>query len=246
VRERLWEIDALRGIAVIAMVLYHFSYDLAYFASLFDVGFFRHGVGLNAARVIGGSFLFLAGLSLTLSYRRAAARLPGRRLFGKYLLRGGRIFSYGLIITLLTWVFLPNEIIVFGVLHLIGASIILAYPFLKLKFPNVVLGAGCIVLGLYLRGFVVGSPWLVWLGGRPDFFMLDYWPIFPWFGVMLLGVFAGNALYGGTNKQAASASPAPMAVRPLTFLGSHSLSVYLVHQPVLIAALVLLGVVEIP
>lgn len=224
------------------MVLYHFSYDLAYFVGLFDVGFFRHGVGLNAARVIGGSFIFLAGLSLTLSYRRAAARLPGRRLFGKYLLRGIRIFSYGLIITLLTGILLPNEMIVFGILHLIGASIVLAYPFLKLKFPNVVLGVGCIVLGLYLRGFVVGSPWL---GGRPDFFMLDYWPVFPWFGVVLLGVFAGNALYGGEDKQAASAPSAPAVVRPLTFLGSHSLPVYLVHQPILIAVLVLLGVAEI-
>ena len=129
----MWEIDVLRGIAVVAMVLYHFSYDLAYLVGLFDVGFFRSGAGLNMGRMIGGTFIFLAGLSLALSYSRAvASQLPGGPLFWKYLGRGLRIFSYGLVITFFTWIFLPNEMIVFGILHLIGASIILAYPFLRL------------------------------------------------------------------------------------------------------------------
>ncbi len=242
VRERFWEIDALRGIAVVAMVLYHFSYDLAYFG-LFDVGFFRSGLGLNTGRLIGGSFILLAGLSLTLSYGRATASPPsGGTLFWKYLSRGLRIFSYGLVITLLTWIFLPNEMIVFGILHLIGASIILAYPFLTLKLANVALGVACIAIGSILRGLEVDSPWLVWLGTDPTFFMLDYWPIFPWFGVMLFGIAAGNALYGDRRKQAAPSTSRPSAIRPLAFLGRHSLVVYLVHQPILLAALILLGV----
>ena len=54
------------------MVLYHFSYDLAYFG-VFDVGFFRSGLGLDTGRLIGGSFILLAGLSLTLSYGRGTA-----------------------------------------------------------------------------------------------------------------------------------------------------------------------------
>ena len=243
VRERFWEIDALRGIAVVAMVLYHFSYDLAFFG-LFDVGFFRSGLGLNTGRLIGGSFIFLAGLSLTLSYARATASRPplGGTLFRKYLSRGLRIFSYGLVITLLTWIFLPNEMIVFGILHLIGVSIILAYPFLTLKLVNVALGVAYIAIGPILRGLEVDSPWLVWLGSDPTFFMIDYWPIFPWFGVILFGIAAGNALYGDRRKQAASSTPRPSTIRPLAFLGRHSLVVYLIHQPVLLAALILLGV----
>jgi uncharacterized membrane protein len=241
VRERYWEIDVLRGIAVIAMILYHFSYDLAYFG-LFDIGFFRSGIGLNAARLIGGSFIFLAGLSLTLSYSRALARALGLSLFPKYLARGLRIFSYGLAITFLTWIFLPNEMIVFGILHLIGISIILAYPFLNLKLPNVVLGIVCIAFSMFLRGFDVDTPWLVWLGIDPTFFMLDYWPIFPWFGVMLLGVAAGNVFYGDRRKQTIGATQRSQVIRPLAFLGSHSLTVYLAHQPILLAALILLGI----
>jgi uncharacterized membrane protein len=251
VRERFWEIDILRGVAVIAMVLYHFSYDLAYFVGLFDVGFFRSGVGLNTGRMIGGTFIFLAGLSLTLSYGRAVVSqppggTPGGTLFWKYLGRGLRIFSYGLLITLFTWIFVPNEMIVFGILHLIGASIVLAYPFLRLRLANVALGLICIAVGLYLHDFGTTHPWLAWMGIRPNFFMLDYWPIFPWFGVMLLGLFAGNALYGDVSKQAARTAPRAPLSRPLAFLGRHSLLVYFVHQPILIAALVLLGVARIP
>ena len=240
-RGRLWQIDAVRGIAVIAMLAYHFSYDLAFFG-LFDVRFFRSGVGLDAGRAIGGTFIFLAGLSLALSYHRAISLgSSGWGLSGKYLWRGVKIFSYGMAITFVTWIFVPEGTVLFGVLHLIGASIILAYPFLNLKLPNAALGALCIALGLYLRDLGPAEPWLLWLGTRPHLFMLDYWPIFPWFGVVLLGVFAGNVLYPWT-KRIASTAPGPPLVRPLAFLGRHSLPIYLIHQPVLIAALILLGV----
>jgi uncharacterized membrane protein len=241
----LWEVDVLRGIAVVAMVLYHFSYDLAYFG-LFGVGFFRSGLGLETGRAIGTSFIFLAGLSLALSYQRAVDGQPsGRKLFRKYLGRGVRIFSYGLLITFLTWIFVPREMIWFGILHLIGASIVLAYPFLGLGLPNIALGAGCIAIGLYLNNFDAAHPWIAWLGIRPNSFMLDYWPIFPWFGVVLLGIFAGNALFGGRRKQTIRAGPPLPAIRPLAFLGRHSLPVYLVHQPLLLATLILLGVGDI-
>jgi uncharacterized membrane protein len=247
VRERFWEIDAWRGIAVIAMVLYHFSYDLAYFVGHFDAGFFRSGIGLNMGRMIGSTFVFLAGLSLSLSYSRAVALQPsGGTLFWKYLGRGLRIFSYGLVITLATWIFTPEVIIVFGILHLIGVSIILAYPFLRLKLATVALGLVCIAIGLYLHDLNAAQTWLVWLGVRPAFFMFDYWPVFPWFGVVLLGVFVGNSLYGSEKERATHAVPRLPAIRSLTFLGRHSLLVYFVHQPILLAILILLGLVKIP
>ena len=243
-RSRLWEIDALRGIAVVAMVLYHFSYDLAFFG-LFDPGFFRSGFGLEAGRTIGTTFIFLAGLSLPLSYRRVSGG-SGHKPFRKYLGRGLRIFAYGLVITFLTWIFVPDEMILFGVLHLIGLSIIFAYPLLEFGLPNAVLGLGCLVAGAFLQNLGPGPPWLVWLGLRANFFMLDYWPIFPWFGVVLLGVFVGNTLYGDRGKRTSHTTPPLLAIRPLTFLGRHSLPVYLVHQPILLAALILLGIGNVP
>jgi uncharacterized membrane protein len=241
---RLWEIDALRGVAVVGMILYHFSYDLAYFG-FFDMWFFRSSLGLAVVHVGGALFIFLAGISLTLSYRKSVTyQSSERNLFWKYLKRGVLIFSYGLVISFLTWIFVPEEMIVFGILHLIGVSIVLSHPFLRLKLPNVVLGIGCIIVGIYLSNFTLDAPWLAWAGIAPNFFMLDYWPIFPWFGVMLLGIFVGNILYGDQIKGVGRLAPPVVGLRHVVFLGRHSLPVYLVHQPIILTALILLGFVD--
>ena len=88
-RDRFWEIDALRGAGVVAMVSYHLLYDLALFG-LYGGSVFRSGLGLFAGRAIGGSFIFLVGLSLTLSYSRSVKNThPGRGPYLKFLRRGG-------------------------------------------------------------------------------------------------------------------------------------------------------------
>jgi uncharacterized membrane protein len=247
-RDRFWEIDALRGAGVVAMVSYHLLYDLALFG-LYDVSVFRSGLGLFAGRAIGGSFIFLVGLSLTLSYSRSAKNThPGRGPYLKFLRRGVRICSYGMAITLATWLLVPEEMVVFGILHLIGFTVAVAYPLLRLTLANLVLGFAAILAGLPLRPVNAGHPWFAWLGVEPDFFMIDYWPVFPWLGVALLGVCAGNLLYPEGRRRF---TPAPgripkwPAATALAFLGRHSLAVYLLHQPLLIAALVLLGLAEL-
>ena len=232
--KRFWEIDALRGLAVVAMVLYHLSYDLWMFGVL-EVSF-TSGAGLWAGRTIGTTFIFLTGLSLTLSH----ARSPGG--WGKYLRRGAGIFGYGMLITLVTLVVLPETPIIFGVLHLIGASIILAYPFLNFRLLNVALGLAVLLAGLGLYGSFAASVWLAPFGVAPPFFMPDYWPLLPYFGVVLLGIAAGNRLFASASPRRAT-RPAPAA--PLAFLallGRNSLPIYLIHQPILVAALLLLGV----
>ena len=120
----------------------------------------------------------------------------------KYLMRGLKIFSYGLVITLVTWIFLREGFIIFGILHLIGISIILAYPFLKLRFQNLFLGILLIFFGICLQRFTVDSYWLIWLGFTPSsLYTIDYFPILPWFGVVLIGLFFGNLLYPSYKRR---------------------------------------------
>ena len=69
----------------------------------------------------------------------------------------------------------------------------------------------------------------------------DYVPLLPWFGVLLLGLFFGNAFY--LSRKGAPAAPPPLAA-PIAFVGRHTLFVYLVHQPVLIATLWAVGIVR--
>jgi uncharacterized membrane protein len=239
---RFWEVDLLRGVAIILMVLYHLVFDLDYF-DVYDIdvssGFWR-AVALAAASL----FLLLVGLSLTLSHSRA--RLLGQEdgFFVHLLKRSVWILGLALGVTVVTYLFIGKGFIVFGVLHLIGLSLLLAYPFLRLQGANFVFGLLFILLGTYLQNISVSFSWLIWLGLAPAvFYSVDYFPVFPWFGVILVGMGLGGLLYPGYRRRIAmpdiSSSP---FVRGLAFLGRNSLAIYLVHQPVIIAIMHLCGV----
>jgi uncharacterized membrane protein len=237
---RYWEVDAARGVAVVMMVGYHLTYDLDTFGG-YDIqstsGFWAYFADATAS-----AFLFLVGISLAISYSRGGA---GSGIFGKYLRRGLKIFAYGMVLTIVFSV-VGMGVVAFGILHLIGVSIILAYPLLKYRFANLILGLSVIVTGWYLQGVSSESPFLLPLGVVPtDLPMPDYRPLLPWFGVVLLGLFAGNVLYGGGKQPAGVPRVAPPVVKPLLPLGRNSLSIYFIHQPILIATLAGLGVIEI-
>lgn len=244
--DRFWEVDAARGVAILMMVFYHFLYDLDTFGGYgvaSTTGFWARFADLTAF-----AFVFLVGVSLAISWSRARPRFPGRGLFGKYLGRGARIFGYGMVLTLVTWL-LGMGIIAFGILHLIGVSITLAYPFLRLGVSNLLAGLSLIAGGLYLQALDITSQnaWLLPLGVVPEglFLMPDYRPLLPWFGVVLLGIFAGNLVYGAGRRLPTSGRKTPTVARPLVPLGRNSLLIYFVHQPVLVALLAATGVIEV-
>jgi uncharacterized membrane protein len=245
--ERFWEIDLLRGIAILMMIAFHVVYDLNFFGAAL-LSSVQLDFWFYVARATATIFLLLVGISLPLSYSRALRhQQPGKRLYRKYLTRGLKIFSWGLVITVTTWVFLREGFIVWGILHLIGIAIILAYPLLPLRYGNLVLGMVFIALGVAVKHVTVNVPWLLWLGLTPAHFQtLDYFPLLPWFGVVLIGVFLGNSLYSNYTRHFTLGDRFDVPpVRFLEFLGQHSLFIYLLHQPVLIAVLYLLGLVNI-
>jgi uncharacterized membrane protein len=240
---RYWEIDALRGVAIVMMVVYHLTYDLVLF------GYYRANVlagpWLIFARAIASLFILLAGGSLALSHARIGHRISGWSLYRNYLVRGLKLLGWGMTITLVTQVYMGRGVIIFGILHLIGTATILAYPFLSFHLANLVLGAAIIALGIYLNQLLVSHPWLLLLGLRPPtLYQLDYFPLLPWFGVVLLGIFIGQALYPGGRRwfNLPGLGEWP-GVQLLVWLGRRSLLIYLLHQPVLIAILTLAKIV---
>jgi uncharacterized membrane protein len=247
---RFWEVDAARGVAMVMVVLYHLVYDLDTFAGYGIES--TSGFWAAFADASAFAFIFLAGLSLAISFsREQEAGRRGWDLFGKYLRRGARIFAYGMLITVV-FLALGYGYVIFGVLHLIGVSIVLAYPFRKLRYLNVVLGLAVVAAGAYVPAEqpVVGAAagvLLAPLGVVPEnLFMPDYRPLLPWFGVVLLGLFAGNMLYAGRSpRKSVAGLPWFSPARPLAFLGRHTLLIYLIHQPILIATLWALGVIEL-
>ncbi|MFH1102034.1 MAG: heparan-alpha-glucosaminide N-acetyltransferase [Methanobacteriota archaeon] len=238
-KDRFWEIDTLRGIAIIMMIIYHVIFDLNWF--------YVYPINLRALPLlvflypIGTMFLFLVGVSLTLSFSHAQKTLTGYELPLKILLRGIKVFLFGMILTVVTWFYLRQGYIIFGVLHCIGVSIILAYPLLRYRLSNLILGWILIIIGLFIYGYPVGVPWLLWLGLVPyGFYTIDYFPLLPWFGVVLLGVFVGNTVYKEGKRQFFIRDLSQnKGIQTLSVLGRHSLLIYLVHQPVLIGLILL-------
>lgn len=237
--KRFWEIDFFRGAAIIMMIIFHFLYDINYFGFynvILHSGFWR-----IFAHITAGIFIFLVGISLTISYSRTRLRKTRKQLRLKYLGRGLKIFSLGLIITLITYFFLNQGFIIFGILHFIGISVILAYPLLKYRVLNLFLGMFFIVVGFYLDSLTFSFPWLLWLGLKPAYFYtLDYFPLLPWFGLALIGLFIGNTFYKNNKRQFRIPELSRIkSIGLFCFLGRHSLIIYLLHQPVLIAFLYL-------
>jgi len=238
---RHWEIDSLRGLAVIMMVVFHIFFDLDYFnvysinLKILPVQIFQY--------FIATTFITIVGISLTLSFNRKKSQLFTKRINKKLISRGLKIFCIGMLITVITW-FYPNQgYIVFGILHFIGFAIILAIPFLKHQKLSLYIGIISVLFGIFLRTITVNFDYLFWLGLRPDrFYTLDYFPLFPWFGVVLIGVFFGNLLYpGGRRRLNIKDYSNSKFISFFEFLGRKSLIIYLLHQPIIVGMILLLS-----
>ena len=232
---RLCEIDALRGVAVVLMIFFHLMWDLRY-VGLSQVDVFSPPWQIFA-RSIGTLFIMLMGLSLWL----VGTRLKDSNALWRYVLRrGGLIFGLGMLISLGTYLLLGAEYVRFGILHLLGAGLVLAAPFTFAPF-GVTVGVSMmlILVGVWLNSLAVSFPWLIWLGlPQANVGMVDYYPLLPWMGAALLGVALGQRGYAHGRRQFRLPDNTQLPfVRSLVWLGRHSLSIYLLHQPLLLGTL---------
>ncbi len=240
---RIWEVDACRGVAILMMVVYHLMWDLHSLGG-YDIAV-RSGFWGYWQVATAGLFTILVGVSLPLSYQRERKVHPIGSLWGRYVLRGIVVFSWGLAIGLVTYIALgPDRYVRFGILHLIGLSIIVAYPLLRFRWLNLVLGIVIIGLGPAVRAWRPDIPWLEWLAPTPGS-GVDYAPMIPMFGRVLVGIFLGNLLYpGGARCYRPVDLSERRPIKALRMMGQNSLLIYLVHQPVLIGILFLVGAAD--
>ena len=234
-RKRFWEIDLLRTVAIVMMITFHVLYLLNYF-DIHHTGVpgVHYGFWWWFPRVTAGTFIFLAGVSLTITYSR------GKRMSG-FLLRGLKIFAWGMGITLLTWLIAPDAYVRFGILHFFGIAFILTPFFLRFRFINLILGIALLAVGIYLGGISFDFPWLLWLGLMPHGFRtLDYFPLLPWFGLLLVGMFSGKILYPQGNRRLNIHEFSNPVTSALTLPGRHPLVIYLAQWPVVIGVLLAL------
>ncbi len=230
-RPRLDVIDLARGVALAAMAIYHFAWDLEFFGYA-PPGMTAEGGWKLFARCIASSFLFLVGVSLWLAHARGVRWRP----FGKRL---AMVAAAAAAISLATWLAVPGGFIFFGILHQIALASLLGLAFLRLP-AWATLGIAVLVAAApyFLRSDFFDHPALWWVGlssANPR--SNDYVPLFPWFSAVLTGIAAARiAEAAGLFVRLGTISLSGWS-RPLRWAGRHSLAVYLVHQPVLIGAL---------
>lgn len=225
-------LDLLRGIAILAMVVFHIGWDLYYF------GFSPVDVTTDPGWVVFQksiltTFLLLVGAGLWLGH---GARIRWRAFWRRWLM----IAVAALLVTAGTLWLLPDYYVFFGVLHAIALFSLLALPLLRLPaWGQAAIGTAIVVLSFAYTNSAFTDRALAWIGFWPvSPPTSDVVPIFPWFGVVVLGIAAIRILAatGFGQRVLALRSDLPVA-RGLAFLGRWSLPIYLVHQPVIIGAL---------
>lgn len=239
-RERYSLLDALRGLSLISMVLYHMVYDIRF---VFGVALPQYSPLFDRVwqQSICWTFLLLSGICWHFSRSN--------------LRRGLTVFCGGLLVTLVTVTLMPSEAIHFGILSCIGASMLLCIPLrplLERTLPEVGIAAsfalflltydvssghlGILRTGPALPGWLYQSRLLVPFGlPAPGFWSSDYFPLLPWFFLFLTGYF----LWAVMENRNAPRQWLTRRVPVLSALGRHSLLIYLLHQPLLMVVLTL-------
>jgi len=237
-KPRIWEIDFLRGLSIILMVFYHLGFDLTEFCGIrkiFGIEINLYGPGLTVAQYFfAGVFIVISGVSSTLS--RSNVR------------RALKIFAVAIIVTAVTYLFNSSAAIYFGILHCLGVCILIYGLTLQKSKALTCAAAGVFVFGLsvalslIMRNMQVDFDWFLPFGiSSHTLSSYDYFPLLPWFGVFLIGAALGKSVYSARQ----SLIPKRLPESFINAAGRHSLLIYVVHQPILLAFLYLLGLMRI-
>lgn len=234
-------IDSLRGFALINMLVFHLLYDVFMIYSL-DSGWFFQPLTVIWERFICISFIVISGVSLNFSHRAYK--------------HGIIINMFGFLITIVTTLAIPQQAVWFGILNLLGCSMLILQP-LRIYLDKIKPAFG-MILSLLVFAFTYGVPkryvgffefkifdlpswlyqfkWLSFLGFKSEeFFSTDYFPIIPWVFMFAAGYFLWQFI------RSANADRYFMLKIPvLDVIGRYSLWIYLVHQPLIMGFLILL------
>ena len=222
-KSRIWELDALRGVCILCVIVVHFLFDLSFFGGL--------SLTLPAWYVFlqeygGAIFVVLSGVCVTLG--------------SKSVRRGLIVFACGMLITAVTYGMYrlgmsgADVVVKFGVLHLLGVCM-LVYPAFK-KLPPAalaLLGLAIAITGYAIRGVVVPQHWLFPLGLTYEgFTSSDYFPLFPQLGYFLIGAAIGKTAYREKKTLLPGSFQKTGIARFFCWCGRQSLFIYLLHQPI--------------
>jgi uncharacterized membrane protein len=241
---RFANLDALRGLAMVWMTVFHFCFDLQQFGHL-KANFYADPLWTWQRMAIVSLFVFCAGLG------QAVAVTQGQT-WDRFWKRWRQIAFCALLVTLGSYAMYPQSFIYFGILH--GVALMLIVVRWSAGWGRWLWLAGVAAIAMPLIAAYAHSAgaageflnkntfnWLGLISRKP--ITEDYAPLFPWLGVMWWGMATGQwCLRTHPEWLACPKNSLISAVsRPWALLGRWSLSYYMLHQPVMIGALMLLA-----
>ena len=175
-------IDNLRGIAFLLMIIHHIFYfkDASnnYLTSYADNIFVK-----TSGTIARSLFIFLVGLSLSITDNKT------KKSIKKRIKRSGEILIHALIVSFITFIFYPTIFVRFGVLHFISLASLLGSFFIDKKILTFIF----MLFFIFIKPISVNNPIIDTItGGKVNYNMMDYFPLFPWFGLVLFGLFVGQ------------------------------------------------------
>lgn len=215
-------LDTYRGLVIINMIAFHLLYDI-FMVFGRNRSWYYQPASHIWQQFICWSFILLSGWVWPYGASKA-------------LKRGLTLNLWGLIITAVTYVVMPNEIVIFGILNFMGCAVLLMIPLEKLlkKVPALPGFAGAFFLFFLFRNcndWNVGVENILFIPlGFPtkDFFSSDYFPILPWFFLYIAGYYLGRFLETKEGFLRVSGAKIPV----LDIIGRKSVWIYLLHQPI--------------
>ena len=221
---RVDELDSLRATALVLMLILNFVTDLNHFGLInTETG----DMWWWMARITASLFVGISGVSYFLAHRLEYD-------FTKTSGRTKRLIFWAFVITIITYIFEPSVYVRFGVLHLLALASIVAFP--VARKPEFALGIGLILLIILLAS----NSNLGWIGLSETVIAVDYFPLNPWLGIFFIGLALASRIYPEGKPLTGIQWP-----EKWLWFGRNTLTIYVIHQPILIGLLVLTGQVPL-
>ena len=228
---RIFLLDITRGICVLAMVAYHFCWDLGYFGFI-DLRLITQGLGLFIAQLIGLSFITIAGISSRLL-------INSHKFKEKFLKRFLKLVFISASISMATFMLNKNSFIFFGILHFLSVCSLISLILMHVKnsFHLVLIFLSAAVISA--SGITFNLPSIFsWLGFNKEVPITnDFYPLFPWITFYFFGFWLGKIVIDKANQKDNGFSMPINRINILfkffEYMGRKALVIYILHQPIL-------------
>lgn len=231
--KRFSELDLMRGIGILLVVVYHIFFDLTYFGM---GNWIANPIIWAIGRLAAVLLIGIAGVSLSVSMKRWEGK---KGETAHHIKRVLMLAAVAVLITLATWIYPHNGFIFFGIIHFLALASLVGFLLWRSRMAIALLVILSIPAWLWLQTQNTNDMFLSILGEKTGIYTLDLYAFFPWIGLFCAGMLIGNMVYGKKERMMKFKAPNNFI---LEWMGQNSLAIYLLHQPAIIGLMMLLGI----